>query len=222
MSLALSIIVASLISLVGIPYRTYAAWWSWNAYRAIVGVSAYFLVAGGGAGAAGWLAGRFSGSFSGQELWLRGLLFGLGGAAALRASFRVNQEQKSSRVAQNGGRSKGVSAVEQTVSALAVCVAWVTNMLNDGAEGAALKWFGTLSYDDLRHQSRHVKAHILASTKSDSMKGRLQTDFAAVVKKTRSADADERADAHAQLAAMCASYAIAEQMPKTRFAITPP
>jgi hypothetical protein len=95
-------------------------------------------------------------------------------------------------------------------------------MLNDGAEGSALKWFGALGYDDLRHQSRHVKAHILAGTKSDSIKKRLQTDFVAVVSKTRSFDADERADAHAQLAAMCASYAIAEQMPKSRFTIAPP
>lgn len=205
MALLLAVLVASVMAVMGTPFRTYESWWSWNRPAAVGGLVLYFLGAGGGAGVVGWLSGRVSGALASQAWWIQGVGYGLAGAALVRAGVRVKP---------NDVHARG-SEVEQTVSALGYVLSWATELLDDQAQKSAHAWFVTLIDDDLLFQSQQIKAHLLRRDISDSVKKSTAKTFVEAAKKVR-IDAD-RDEGRAQLADFCAVYVAKQHMSKGTF-----
>ena len=209
MSLLVAVLVAGVLAIPGTAYRTYEAWWTWSKPQAAVGLLIYLAAAGGGGGLLGWVVGRFSGAAADQELWLRGIFYGVAGAAALRASMRVKPKLSSSPRANPVGDS-----------ALGATLSWIGDMLDTSARSGAQRWFSGLRTGDLLYQSHNIKVLILQQPISDAAKKKLMTQFVEAVELLRSNEADRRDEGHAHLVTLSARYAVDERISKRWFAST--
>lgn len=206
-TLLLAISVASVMAAVGTPFRIYECWWSWNRKVAAVGLVLYFVVGGGGSGLVGWLGGQVTGAVASSDWRLRGVLFGLTGAALVRAALPVKPNE-----------GKSGTAVQQTVSALGWLLSYIRDLLDEKTRTTSQNWFNALADDDLLFQSQQIRAHILSRGLSDRDAMKIVRKFAEAAQKIRvQADRDE---GRAQMSTFCAFYVAGEHLSKGIFVST--
>lgn len=86
-SLLTAILTATMFAIFGFPFRYYQCWFSWGPGMTITGIAMYFFLAGAGGGFLGWGVATISRAQPTPNQLLNGVLYGLGGALALRADF---------------------------------------------------------------------------------------------------------------------------------------
>ena len=118
MSLFVAIIVAGIF---GFPFRYYQCWYSWSQLGTPLGIALYLTLAGAGGGFLGWGAAQLGGARPTSNPALNGILYGVGGALALRADFRSRP------------RSGAQNELRDTASILSTSMTWAANLLDDVA-----------------------------------------------------------------------------------------
>ncbi|MDQ4032325.1 MAG: hypothetical protein M3332_08680 [Actinomycetota bacterium] len=206
MSLFVAIIVAGVFSVFGFPFRYYQCWYSWSHLGTPLGIAVYLALAGAGGGFLGWGAAQLGGAQPTPNPALNGILYGIGGALALRADFRSRPR-----------RNRVPNELRDTASILSTSMTWAANLLDDVAYRRALEWYGALSDRDLMKEARRICAHITTQPAriipDKAKKGLLGEFVPAMESLTKSMTRD---DGRARLSTFCAKYCIEEHMPKIR------
>ena len=206
LSLFVAIIVAGVFSVFGFPFRYYQCWYSWSQLGTPLGIALYLTLAGAGGGFLGWGAAQLGGARPTPNPALNGILYGVGGALALRADFRSRPR-----------RSGAPNELRDTASILSTSMTWAANLLDDVAYRRALEWFGALSDPDLMKEARRICAHITtqpARIVPDKTKKWLLGEFVPAMESLT--EPMNRDDGRTRLFTFCAKYCIEEHMPKIR------
>jgi len=165
-------------------------------------VFGYFVLAGGGGGLLGWLVAVLSKAQPTTSLAVNGVLYGAGGALALRADFRPRQHQATPADA-------AVAA-----SLLARGLVWTENALDEMSRRGAQAWLQDLDDDALIEEAYSVSAHIAQrrSVPQRTREASLSLLVPAMEKVRQGGGA--RVEGRAHLVTFCASYLIAEHLAK--------
>lgn len=206
MALALltAIATATVFALFGFPFKYYQCWFSFSRLGTALGTLLYLALAGGGGGLLGWGVANLSHALPTPNEPLNGVLYGIGGALALRADFRT--------------RPKGdVSSFDQFAdarSALTTSINWTAEQLNDITYRKAEAWLSGLPDDQLSDEAWRIQAHIAdARGVNDKVKNRLLEQLVPAMEKlTRPT---ERSAGRAHLITFCSSYYRDEHLPRT-------
>jgi hypothetical protein len=210
-TLTVAILTAAGCAIFGFPFRFYQCWFSWSRWGANAGITIYLLLAGGGGGMIGWLAALGAHASPSSQPAVDGILYGFGGALAVRADFRA-QRQHAPR------------QIREAASALGKGIEWVTGLLDEVTQRKAKSWLKTLNDDQLlavavdiiQEIDARPSSEIPAPTKKVML--RKITDAMTVVR-SGAAD-DQRADARARLIQFGVVYFIGQHAAKP--AVAPP
>lgn len=198
MSLAVAILVATAFATFGFPFNHLQAWCSWARVRAVGILVIYFVLAGVGGGGLGWLIGSVIQVQISSNLAVKGALYGLLGALAVRADFRSRRVPAETRDA---------------ASILTMGIEWTRHALDALTNRAAREWLAERDRDELSH---------LAYTAAGEMRVKLtqrnrETQLALVtpaIEGLEDADSPKRQESRALLQAYLATYYERERLPK--------
>jgi hypothetical protein len=206
MSLLTAIITATVFALFGFPFRYYQCWFSFSRLGTAVGTVVYLALAGGGGGLLGWGAAAVSHAQPTPSALFNGLLYGIGGALALRADFR--------------GRPKtGISTNDQfkdARSVLTTSINWTAEQLDDTTYRRAEAWLTSLPDDQLIAEAWRIQAHIAdrpARLVNDKAKNEMLEKLVPAMEKVNKPA--ERSSGRAHLITFCSSYYRNEHLPRS-------
>jgi hypothetical protein len=204
LSLIVAIIIACVFSVFGFPFRYYQCWYSWSRLGTPLGIALYLTLAAGGGGFLGWGAAQLGGAQPTSNPALNGILYGIGGALALRADFRSRPR-----------RSGAPNELRDTASILSTSMTWAANLLDDVSYRRASEWFGALLDADLMKEAHRISAHITtqpARIVSDKTKKALLGELVPAMESLT--EPRNRDDGRARLFTFCAKYCIEEHISK--------
>lgn len=199
MSLGTAIVIATVFAIFSLPFRHYLCWYSWSRPGAIVGVTLYLILAGGGGGVLGWGAARLGHASPTSSAAVNGLFYGAAGAVALRADFRVGRQS---------------TQLKEAVTLLGVSLQWTKSFLDEVTLRRAQHWFMSLTTDQLRQQSWQIQGHIATRQLGDRAKKELFARFVPAAELMAEADLPKQAEGRALLATFCAGYCVGEHVAK--------
>lgn len=204
MELLTAIATATVFAVFGFPFRYYQCWFSFSPLATAVGTVLYLAVAGGGGGLVGWYVANLSHAQPTPSPPLNGVLYGIGGALALRADFRAQPKSAVSTSDQ----------FKDARSALTTIINWTAEQLNDSTYRKAETWLFSLPDDQLAEEAWRIQAHIAgARMVNDKTKKQLLEQLVPAMEKlTKPA---ERSAGRAHLINFCASYYRNEHLPRT-------
>jgi hypothetical protein len=206
MSLLTAILTATVFALFGFPFRYYQCWFSFSRVGTVAGTVIYLALAGGVGGLLGWFPWYVSKAHFTQSAALNGLLYGVGGALALRAEFRT--------------RPKGAGRVDDQLkdarSALTKGINWTAELLDDIAYRRAEAWLLSLPDDRLNSEAWRIQAHI-AHQPPQAVSDKVKTEmFAKLVPAMEKINIPaEKKAGRAYLVTFCAAYYRNEHLPRT-------
>ena len=206
MSLLTAIITASVFALFGFPFRYYQCWFSYSKIGTTFGTLLYLAMAGGGGGLLGWSVAFTSQARPTASDALNGLLYGVAGAVALRADFRVRPK----------GSPPAPEQFKDARSLLTTSINWTADQLDDITYRKAEMWLTGLSNQQLVNEALRVQAHIVdqpARAVSDKAKNEMLGKLVPAMEKL--ANPPERSAGRAHLITFCASYYRKEHLPRT-------
>ena len=157
MTLASAMVTSALLSAIGAPYSRWLCWFSWSAFGALFGTAVY-LVIGAVAGVVGVASGQ--GLFKAQPTsndFLDGVLYGLAGALAFRADFRITQ-----RRANSYARKTAQGQLSDALSVLSLGLQWVSDALDGWTRRRVEVWLSGLGRRHLSRLAFRVSSRISA------------------------------------------------------------
>jgi hypothetical protein len=150
---ATAVLAATLYALFARPFGDYHYWFTWSRTAFTVGIVLYFLVAGLGAGALGFLAGLVSKASPTSWPAVNGVLFGLVGALAIRAELGAPRSRKSP--------TEGVSQqFAPAVTLLNVGTVWTFDMVDRLVVRAIERWLKSLTDQQLCAVALEAAQHV--------------------------------------------------------------
>lgn len=204
MSLLMAIVTATVFAIFGFPYRNYLCWFSFSKLGTAVGSVLYLLVAGGGGGALGWGVATLTKVDPTSDPVLNGVLYGIGGALALRADF--------------GARPKPDNAPDQVAQArsiLTASITWAAGMLDENTARKAEAWLAAMPDDRLAAEAERVNSDIRQQPGhivSDKAKKEMARMLVPAMEQL--SEAAHRVAARAHLIAFCTRYYTERHLPK--------
>jgi hypothetical protein len=172
-----------------------------------IGLTGYFLLAGGGGGALGWGIASIGHVEPTSSAISNGVLYGISGAVILRAEF--------------GSKPKRPAVdyhLKDARSLLTGAICWIGQSLNDSAEYWADCWLRNLSDAELVYAACRVREHVLnrsATRMSDKSKVAIIGPLVECMEKLiKDPDESERTDARARLESFCLKFYAKEYMAK--------
>jgi hypothetical protein len=206
MSLLTAIVTATAFALFGFPFRYYQCWFSFSRLGTTLGTVLYLALAGGGGGLLGWAAAAVSHAHPTLIEPLNGVLYGFGGALALRADFRVRPKT---------GTSVG-DQFKDARSALTTSINWTAEQLDDITYRRAEAWLTSLPDDQLIAEAWRIQAHIAdrpTRLVNDKAKNEMLEKLVPAMEKVN--QPAERSSGRAHLVTFCSSYYRNEHLPRS-------
>jgi hypothetical protein len=205
MSLAVAVITAMLFAIFGFPYRYYQCWFSFSRFGTSVGSVVYLLLAGGGGGVLGWWLAQVVGVEPAADPLLSGILYGVGGALALRADFGAGPKPDNPQ-----------DQLAKARSALSVSINWTAGLLDGITARRAEAWLTAMPDDALAGEALRVHADIRQqpdSIVSDRAKKEMSRMLVPAMEQLN--EPAERAAGRAHLITFCTRYYTERHLPKT-------
>jgi hypothetical protein len=206
MSLLTAILTATVFALFGFPFRYYQCWFSFSRVGTLTGTAMYLSLAGGVGGMLGWLGAYLTHAQPTPNLALNGLLYGAGGAVALRAEFRTRSKEDAPIADQ----------MRDARSALAKSVNWTAELLDETTYRKAEAWLLSLPDDRLNGEAWRIQAHIAnqpARSVTDKVKTEMFEKLVPAMEKLNNPTENKAGRAH--LVTFCAAYYRNEHLPRT-------
>lgn len=208
MALLLAIITCGVFSIFSFSFRHYQSWYSWSRLPTNSLMLLYITLAACGGGAIGWIVAGLTHAVPTAIPELNGVLFGLGGVAALRTNWK--SEKTSHR---NPNRTRAEAQLQDASTLLAKAVTWTATALDDTAHRRMTTWLKSLPHDDLMEVGWDVQADIVKQT---GITGAAKRQLLAglVPRMEQLAKQENIKAARAHLVSFCATYFIQEHWPK--------
>jgi hypothetical protein len=130
-SLAVAVIVAAGIALIGFPFSKLQTWTSWGTWRAWILLLAYLSVAATLGGVGGWAVGTAADTRITDFDAVQGLFYGIAGSLVLRADF--------------GTEPNGPEETRNAASVLASLLVWTRGGLESVTLRALREWLADQS-----------------------------------------------------------------------------
>jgi hypothetical protein len=193
-------------SVFGFPFLQRQCWSSWSRGRSEWGFALYLLLAGGGGGLLGWVPAFFTHAHPTDNDVVNGVIYGVGGALALRADFK--------------GQSKKLAAEEtrDIKSFLRAGIDWTIQRMDAKTRRAADNWLSNLDDMALIVTTYRLMAHV-KSQPSKVMPDKMKTITIKPLNEYMEILADQsdplkRAEARSQLEKFCSDYFVAQHIAK--------
>jgi hypothetical protein len=206
MSLLMAIVTATVFALFGFPFRYYQCWFSFSRVGTVTGTILYLALAGGVGGLLGWLAAYLGHAQPTPNAALNGLLYGVAGALALRAEFRIRAKEHGPLTDQ----------LKDARSALTKAINWTAELLDDTTYSKAETWLLSLPDDRLNSEAWRIQAHIANQPTrhvTDKVKNEMFAKLVPAMEKLNIPAENKAGRAH--LVTFCATYYRNEHLPRT-------
>jgi hypothetical protein len=214
MALLLAIVTCGVFSIFSFSFRHYQSWYSWGRLPTNSLMILYITLAACGGGAIGWAIASLAHATPTATPELNGVLFGLGGVAALRTNWK--SEKTSNRTLH---RTQAQAQLQDASTLLAKTVAWTATALDETAHRRMTAWLKSLPNDDLMEVGWDVQADIAKQTGiSGAVKRQLLAGLVPQMEQLAKLENIKAARAH--LVSFCAMYFVQEHWPKPHRAST--